>query len=85
MRTKAMNSNIVALKDLRLNMEKYIKMVEKGHSFIVVKKSTPVFKVEPVDPWGDEGTWTTIADFSSYSVTGGIPIDELIKKLEAAK
>ena len=81
--TKIIKSNIVSLKDLRLNMEKYIKMVGKGHSFTIVRKSNPVFKLEPVDKWGDEGTWETIADFSSYSPEGGIPIEELRRKLKA--
>ncbi|MDE1941427.1 MAG: hypothetical protein KGI66_04870, partial [Patescibacteria group bacterium] len=59
--------------------------IKKGRSFTVVRKSEPVFKLEPVDEWGDEGVWETIADFSDYSPTGGIPIAELIKKLESAR
>jgi len=70
-------SKIIGLKELRLNIEKYIKLIQKGHSFLVVKKSNPVFKLEPVDEWGDEGTWETVADFRDYSPEGGVPIHEL--------
>ncbi len=85
MKTKTITSNIVGLKELRLNIEKYIKLAKKGHSFVVVRKSEPVFKLEPIDAWGDEGTWETVMDFSSYSVEGGMPIDDLIKKLKTVR
>ena len=83
MTTKNIQKNIVGLKDLRLNIEKYIKLIQKGHSFVVVRKSNPVFKLEPVDKWGDEGTWETVADFRSLP-EGGVPIDIFIEKLKAA-
>lgn len=85
MKTKNIKSNIVGLKELRMNIEKYIQLIQKGHSFVVVRKSDPIFKLEPIDVWGDEGTWETVADFSSYSVEGGIPIADLIKKLKVAR
>ncbi len=81
--TKTTQPNIIGLKELRLNIEKYIKMIEKGHSFVVMRKSDPVFKLEPVDKWGDEGTWETVADFRSLP-EGGVPIDIFIEKLKAA-
>ena len=81
--TKTTQPNIIGLKELRLNIEKYIKMIEKGHSFVVVRKSNPVFKLQPVDKWGDEGTWETVADFRSLP-EGGVPIDIFIEKLKAA-
>jgi len=84
MRTKTAQSNIIGLKDLRLNVEKYIKMIANGHSFTVVRKSTPIFKLEPIDKWGDEGVWETVADFTSLP-DSGIPIDLFIKKLKAAR
>lgn len=82
MKSKTIKSNIVGLKELRLNIEKYIRLIQKGHSFVVVRKSDPIFKLEPMDVWGDDGTWETITDFSSYSIEGGVPIDDLIKKLK---
>ena len=85
MNTRPIKTNIVGLKELRLNIEKYIKLIQKGHSFTVVRKSTPVFKLEPVDQWGDEGTWETVADFRSFLPEGGVPIDNMIKRLKALK
>jgi prevent-host-death family protein len=84
MNTKIIQPNILGLKELRLNIEKYIKLVQKGHSFVVVRKSNPVFKLEPVDKWGDDGLWENVADFTSLSIEGGIPMSDLIKKLKSA-
>ena len=64
MAVKMLKQNIVGLKDLRLNIEKYIEMVRKGRSFLVVRKSNPVFKMEPVDEWGDDGVWEQVVDFT---------------------
>jgi antitoxin (DNA-binding transcriptional repressor) of toxin-antitoxin stability system len=85
MKPRITKPNIVGLKELRLNIEKYIDLIQKGHSFIVVRKSTPIFKLEPMDEWGDEGTWETIADFTSLQPERGIPLDELIGKLKSAQ
>lgn len=78
------SSNIIGLKELRLNVEKYIKMLQKGHSFVVVRKSEPVFKLEPMDKWGDEGIWENVVDFTSCLPESGIPVNQLLKKLKKA-
>ena len=70
---------IIGLKELREIMGTYISKVEKGKSFTVVRRSRPVFRLMPVDEWGDEGTWETVLDFRKE---GGIPIKKLIKALE---
>lgn len=44
-----MKKDIVGLKDLRDNMETYIKQVEKGKSFTVVRRSKPVFRISPAN------------------------------------
>ena len=44
-----MKTHILGLKELRENMQKYASLVEKGESFIIVKKSKPVFKLVPAD------------------------------------
>ncbi len=73
--------NIIGLKVLRENMNAYISQVEKGQSFLVIKKSKPVFKITPVDEWGDEGVWKTIVDFSKIR-KNGVSIGEVITALE---
>lgn len=71
---------IVGLKTLRENMDKYIREVNRGKSFTIVRRSKPAFKMVPVDEWGDEGNWETIIDFTKIR-KGGVPIRELIKRL----
>ncbi len=57
-------NTIIGLKELRENTEQYIMAAQRGHSFTVVRRSTPIFKMIPVDKWGDEGTWETVLDLT---------------------
>lgn len=68
--------NLVALKELRLNMEKYADQVQAGQSFVVLKKNKPLFKIAPVD----DGQWEEAIDFTKIQ-QGGINIDELLARL----
>lgn len=74
-------AKIIGLKDLRENTESYISQVAKGKSFTVVRRSKPVFKVVPVDEWGDEGTWKTLIDFTKIKKKG-VPIQDVIAALK---
>ena len=71
-------ANIVGLKELRENMESYIAKVKRGGSFLVVRKSKPIFRIAPADE--DEGVWETIVDFTKIK-KGGIDAHELLKRL----
>ncbi len=44
-----MNTLIVSSKDFRINFPKYQKLVEMGISLTIVKRSKPIFHIEPVD------------------------------------
>jgi prevent-host-death family protein len=59
--------NIVGLKELRENMDQYISRVDKGESFTVMRKSTPVFRLTPVD---DEDGWESVVDFTQIKREG---------------
>ena len=73
-------SKIIGLKELRLNMEKYIKAVDKGESFTVVRRSRPIFAVTPIDEWGDElNGWDTF-DFRDDKGKG-IPAKKFLKMM----
>ncbi|MFA6414825.1 MAG: type II toxin-antitoxin system prevent-host-death family antitoxin [Candidatus Paceibacterota bacterium] len=72
---------IIGLKDLRENMSTYIKHAEEGKSFTVVRRSRPIFKLVPVDEWGDEGAWETVLDFRKINPRG-VPVDDVIASLE---
>ena len=73
-----MENTIVGLKELRENMEKYASLIKKGRSFIVVKKSKPLFKISSIDE--DDGLWETVIDFTRLK-KGGIPAEELLDRL----
>lgn len=68
---------IIGLKELRENIETYISRVKKGKSFIVVKKSRPVFKIVPTE---SEDQWETIADFTKIN-HDGISAREVLRQL----
>jgi prevent-host-death family protein len=64
-----MNSkNIIGLKELRENTEVYIKRVNKGESITVFRRSTPLFRLTPVD--AEEIGWETVADFTTIDERG---------------
>jgi len=59
------SSYLVPLKEFRLNAQKYIDALENGSSFVVMKRSRPVFRLGPVDE-----TWETVVDFRSINKNG---------------
>ena len=69
--------NLIALKDLRLNMEKYATEVKAGKSFLVLKQSKPLFKISPVE---ESGEWEEVVDFTKIK-KGGVNLDELLSRL----
>lgn len=71
---------IVGLREFRENVESYIAEVNNGRTFTIVRRSEPVFKISPVDEWGDEGTWETVVDFTKIK-RGGVKIEDILKRL----
>ena len=59
--------NIIGLKELRENTAAYIREVGRGRSFVIMQRSKPIFSINPVDAWGDDGTWETAVDFSEMN------------------
>jgi antitoxin (DNA-binding transcriptional repressor) of toxin-antitoxin stability system len=72
------NQSIVGLKELRKNIDTYINAVAKGRSFIVVRKSRPVFKISAADE--DDGLWESVVDFTKIR-KGGVPISDILSRL----
>jgi len=72
--------NLIGLKELRENADIYISEVQKGKSFIVVRRSKPVFKIAPPDDGG--GLWETVVDFTEF-YKDGIPARQLLKKFKS--
>ncbi len=70
---------IIGLRELRENTESYIKAVEKkGDSFIVVRRSKPVFKIAPLNE--EDEKWETVIDFTKIK-KGGVPLEEVMAKM----
>jgi prevent-host-death family protein len=79
-----MNANaqkIIGVKELRNNLEEYINQINRGMSFIVVKRSKPVFQIKPViDEYEEDGKWEKVVDFTEFN-KDGIEISDLISRL----
>ena len=69
--------HIINLKELRQHVAKYAKHVGHGHSFIVTKRSHPLFRLMPIAEEGLE----TVVDFTKFC-KNGISVQELIKRLK---
>lgn len=70
---------IIGLKNLRANVQEYAEMVQQGMSFIVVKRSRPIFKISPIEK--REEQWETVIDFTKIR-KGGIPAREILKRMK---
>lgn len=68
--------NIVTLKNLRANMQEYAEKVQNGDSFIVFKRSKPLFKIAPIEA----GAWEEVIDFTKIK-KGGVNLKELLQRL----
>jgi len=68
--------NIITLKSLRENMLDYAQKIKQGYSFIVLKRSKPLFRISPLE----EGLWQEVIDFTKVK-KGGIDLKDLLKRL----
>ena len=78
MKTKDTKDNIVGVKELRQNLDKYITEVKKGKTFTVFRRSKPVFKL--TSPVSEEEMWETVIDFTKIK-KGGVPLTEVRQAL----
>lgn len=70
-------NKIIGLKELRENINLYADQVKRGASFVVVKRSKPIFKISPPD---DEENRGTVADFTKIK-KDGVPLEDLLSRL----
>lgn len=68
---------IIGLKTLRENMSTYVNRVKKGTSFLVMRRSEPVFKIVPPT---EENQWERVVDFTKIK-PGGIRLSEVLAHL----
>ena len=69
--------NMVGLKELRQNIDKYIAEVNKGKNFIVLRRSKPLFRLVPPEK---EEDWEEVVDFTKIR-KGGVGLKELLSRL----
>ena len=62
-------------------MEEYINRVSKGESITIFRRSTPIFKLSPIDDY-EESQWETVVDFTK-EIGRGMPIDELLASIKS--
>jgi antitoxin (DNA-binding transcriptional repressor) of toxin-antitoxin stability system len=67
---------IIGLKEFRNNVDGYVKRINKGYKFIVLKRGKPVFELSPVGP----NAWEEVIDFTKIK-KGGVNIKEILKRL----
>ncbi len=69
---------IIGLKELRENVGRYASAVRSGKSFIVVRKSKALFRIEPV--FDKSGDWEEVVDFTKIK-KGGVRIKDILSRL----
>lgn len=69
--------SIVGLKELRENIDTYARHIKRGRSFLVMRKSTPLFTMVPPEY---EEQWEPVADFTKIR-KGGVPLDDVLARL----
>ena len=74
---KNKNQNFVGLREFRENTSELLKEIEKGHSFTVLRRSKPLFRVTPLN---EDEKWEEVIDFTQIK-KGGVDIDDILSRL----
>jgi len=74
-----MYKNLVKLKDLRINLDKYLAQLNKVGRLTVIRRSEPIFNISAIDESADD-LWENVVDFSKLK-KGGIDIKEILARL----
>ncbi len=75
----------IAIKNFRNNISAIADKVAKGQEFIVLRHSKPAFRVIPVSvdvDDDDDGSWTTVVDFTEGGKKRGMDARDVLKLLE---
>ena len=74
-----MYKNLVKLKDLRTNLDKYLIQLNKVGTLTVVRRSEPIFNISTINDTTDD-SWEAVIDFTKLK-KGGIAIKEILTRL----
>mgnify|MGYP001597088981 FL=1 len=70
-------ANIIGLKELRQHVDFYAEAVKKGKTFVVVRRSKPLFKITPPE---ESEIWESVIDFTKMK-KGGFLIKDLLTRV----
>ena len=73
-----MATTVIGLKKLRENVDHYIVEVRRGKTFLVVRRSKPLFKISSPDDAAE--LWEPMVDLTKVR-RGGVPLAELLSRL----
>jgi antitoxin (DNA-binding transcriptional repressor) of toxin-antitoxin stability system len=82
---KKYKANIINFKELRENAEVYIRRIERGESFLVMRRSVPIFRLTPVEIGDIETAGKKVVDFTTLKKRGA-PMEEvleLVRRIDA--
>jgi antitoxin (DNA-binding transcriptional repressor) of toxin-antitoxin stability system len=66
---------IIGLKELRQNINKYVAKIKEGKNILVLRRSKVLFRVVPADE-----EWEKAVDFTEVK-RGGVEIGEVLSRL----
>lgn len=72
---------IIGLKEFRQKVNHLAKEVGKGQSFIIVRRSKPLFRIVPLQEQNENDQWVTLIDFTKINPRG-VAIEQIIKALK---
>lgn len=70
-------SKLIGLKEFRSKVSEIVERIDRGESFVVIKKSKPIFKISPLTE--NEG-WEEVIDFTKIK-KGGVNIKQILNRL----
>lgn len=74
-----MYRNLVKLKDLRINLDKYLAQLAKVGTLTVMRRSEPIFNISALEETADY-LWEPVIDFTRLK-KGGLDIKEVLSRL----
>ncbi len=68
--------NLIGLKDFRQKTEYYANQIDRGATFIVMRKNKPLFRISQIE----DREWETVIDFTKIK-HGGVNMNDLLSRL----
>lgn len=75
-----MSTLLVSSKDFRQHFPKYQKLVEKGVSITILKRSKPIFRIEPVDTKREEEITKALLDYEDIKDKNFVAYDDIFSE-----